>query len=477
MPGSLNAGDLLAGKYRIERMLGRGGMGEVYLAENTALGRRVAIKVVRNDAGDDGPGSELLARFRGEARAAAAIGHPGIIDVLDLGSTDEGVDFIVMEYLDGESLRDRLDRVCRLGVADVARIGGDMLEALAAAHDAGVVHRDLKPDNIFLVARPVAVTKILDFGISKLTHAGDASLTSTGRIMGTPQYMSPEQGRGARVGSPTDVYSAGALLYRALSGETPVAGTSINEVISNLATVPPVPLAVQCPDLPRALTDLVDRMLARLPEMRPSAREAALALRAAASGLGPVAGAVAATAPRMGDATGDVAGHTPIRARAPQGAPTGARGGAPGVGLESTLGATASELGLLPTDPASATTRGRGTSTFLKLAVGLAAVSVAATVFLLVRPHGSRTRAAAPPFDAAPAATVVDAADPTPIDAATLAPPPEIDAGAQPSPTDAAVAPPLDAPKAPRRKVDAGDTTPNLEDVKDHSPFRRDAGG
>ena len=211
----MKPGDLLAGKYRIERLLGRGGMGAVYLAENTALGRRVAIKVVRTDKGEDGPDPELLARFRGEARAAAAIGHPGIIDVLDLGTTEDGTDFIVMEHLEGESLRDRLDRNIRLGLADVTQIGGELLDALAAAHDAGVVHRDLKPDNIFLVARPVPVTKILDFGISKLSRAEDASLTTTGRIMGTPHYMSPEQGRGARVGPPSDVYAAGAVLYRA----------------------------------------------------------------------------------------------------------------------------------------------------------------------------------------------------------------------------------------------------------------------
>jgi predicted Ser/Thr protein kinase len=474
MPATLNAGELLAGKYRIERMLGRGGMGEVYLAENTALGRKVAIKVVRADAGDDGPDSELLARFRGEARAAAAIGHPGIIDVLDLGATDDGVDFIVMEYLDGESLRDRIDRLGRLGVSEVARIGGEMLEALAAAHDAGVVHRDLKPDNIFLVARPVAVTKILDFGISKLTHAGDAQLTSTGRIMGTPQYMSPEQGRGARVGSPSDVYSAGAVLYRALSGETPVAGTSINEVISNLATVPPVPLAVLCPSLPRPLTDLVDRMIARLPEARPTAREAAAAIRAAASGLGPVADAMAATAPRAGEAarTGDVA--RPSITAAPQSSVADAR-----PGLESTLGATASELALGPTDPAAAggtaMAANRGTRTFLAIVIALAAVAVAFGTFAIMRPARTSTRAAAPPFDAPhPDVLPVDAV-PAALDAvAANDVEAGVDAGAatETAPTDAM---PVDAPRAPRRMVDGG-AAPNLEDVKDKSPFRRDAG-
>jgi predicted Ser/Thr protein kinase len=471
MPANLNAGDLLAGKYRIERMLGRGGMGEVYLAENTALGRKVAIKVVRADAGDAGPDSELLARFRGEARAAAAIGHPGIIDVLDLGATDDGVDFIVMEYLDGESLRDRIDRLGRLGVSEVARIGGEMLDALAAAHDAGVVHRDLKPDNIFLVARPVAVTKILDFGISKLTHAGDAQLTSTGRIMGTPQYMSPEQGRGARVGSPSDVYSAGAVLYRALSGETPVAGTSINEVISNLATVPPVPLAVLCPSLPRPLTDLVDRMIARLPEARPTAREAAAGLRAAASGLGPVADAMAATAPRAGEAarTGDVA--RPSITAAPQPSVADAR-----PGLESTLGATASELALGPTDPAAAggtaIAANRGTRVFLTLAIALAGVAVAFGTFMIVREDGDATRGGA----AADALLAPDA--PPSVDATELVPPVAdagvegLDATAASVPTDAM---PLDAQRARPRKPDAG-AAPNLEDVKDMSPFRRDAG-
>jgi serine/threonine protein kinase len=432
MPPSLRPGDILVGKYRIERMLGRGGMGEVHLAENTAIGRKVAIKVLRIDEDDDeGPDDELLARFRGEARTAAAIGHPGIVDVLDMGATDDGTEFIVMEFLDGESLRERLDRVGRLGVAEISRIGGDMLEALAAAHDAGVVHRDIKPENVFLVARPVVETKILDFGISKLTRAPDMNLTSTGRIMGTPHYMSPEQGRGDRVDSATDVYSAGAVLYRALSGVLPVPGDSINEVITNLATRPPLPLSQQCPELPRPLAGVVDKMLARLPEARPTARAAAAALRATAAGYGGLADGIAETAPRAGDV--------------------------PRPGLESTLGATASELGLAPTDPSAAS---QGSRSRRIIVLALAAVAVAATTFALVRPWSSHSSSTL--IDAPSPAIIVDA---IPMDAAL--------------PLDASVdathdATPLDAP--PRRRPsnrDAGTTEPNLDDVKDQSPFQR----
>jgi len=443
-------GDLLAGKYRIERLLGRGGMGAVYLAENTALGRRVAIKVVRTDKGEDGPDPELLARFRGEARAAAAIGHPGIIDVLDLGTTEDGTDFIVMEHLEGESLRDRLDRNIRLGLADVTQIGGELLDALAAAHDAGVVHRDLKPDNIFLVARPVPVTKILDFGISKLSRAEDASLTTTGRIMGTPHYMSPEQGRGARVGPPSDVYAAGAVLYRAMSGETPVSGTSLHEVISNLATEPPVPLAVRCPGLPRAFTDLVDRMLARLPEARPTARAAAAALRAAAEGRAVPGDALAETAPRAADS---------LAATAPRASATDHPG------LESTLGATASEIGVEA--PAPASPAPGGSRRTIVVAVGVLAVAVATAAFIVVRPGASRTASA--PLDAATPAP--DASEPP--DASAAATPP-VDAGAAAfdATTDAATDA---APRRPRR-IDAGagaGAAPNLDDIKDESPFKR----
>jgi serine/threonine-protein kinase len=278
---TLVPGAMLAGKYRVEQQLGEGGMGAVFLAENTDIGRKVAIKVLHADFAQN---EQLLTRFRLEARAAAAIGHPGIVDILDMGTTADGSAFIVMERLDGETLGGRLTRVGRLGAAEAARVTADVLEALAAAHAKGIIHRDLKPDNVFLVQRPVAITKVLDFGISKLQGSEDVALTRTGTVMGTPLYMSPEQARGAKdVGPPTDLYSAGAMLYHALTGAPPFTGDTYNEVLAKVLLDEPRPLAEARPGLPASLVRLVDALLHKEAHERPSAREAAALLRQAAN--------------------------------------------------------------------------------------------------------------------------------------------------------------------------------------------------
>jgi serine/threonine-protein kinase len=259
-------GAVLAGKYRIDQLLGEGGMGAVYLAENVAIGRTVAIKLLHAALARD---PALLARFRQEARAAAAIGHPGIVEVLDLGQTEDGAEFIVMERLEGETLGHRLEREGRLPIDDAVAIMDRILDALGAAHDKGIVHRDLKPDNVFLVARPVAGVKLLDFGISKLHGAEDARLTQTGALMGTPLYMSPEQARGAHDAGPAaDFYSAGAILYHMLAGAPPFLGDSVGVVLAKLMSEPHRPLEQVRPDAPAHLASLVDCLLTKSPEVR-----------------------------------------------------------------------------------------------------------------------------------------------------------------------------------------------------------------
>jgi serine/threonine-protein kinase len=260
-------GTTLAGKYRIEKVLGQGGMGDVYLAENLQIGRKVAIKVLHADlAADEG----ALLRFRQEARASAAIRHPGIIDVLDMGQTEDGSQFIVEEFLEGEPLSSCFRLSGPMPPLRILPLICDVLDALAAAHDKGIVHRDLKPDNLFLVEQPVPGVKILDFGISKFQGADNLVATRTGAVMGTPLYMSPEQARGAKeITHLTDIYAMGAILYEGLTGRPPFVGETYNEIIANVLLEPHQPIAQIRTDLSPELCAVVDAMLAKDPAARP----------------------------------------------------------------------------------------------------------------------------------------------------------------------------------------------------------------
>ena len=281
-PLAVRAGDLLAGKYRVEKLLGSGGMGSVFLAENIDIGRKVAIKILHGGYASD---PDSAARFRNEARAAATIGHPNIIDVLDVCLTDDGKPFIVMERLEGETLGDRIHRLGRIEVNEALAVLEQVLDALAAAHDKGIVHRDLKPDNVFLTKRAGDHVKLLDFGISKFsTTDGNVSMTQTGEVMGTPLYMSPEQARGSReVGPATDIYAAGVMLYEALSGRPPFNGTSYNEVIAKVLMDAPTPLPTLRPDVPARVASAVSAMLSKSPADRPATAKAAIDLLRGAS--------------------------------------------------------------------------------------------------------------------------------------------------------------------------------------------------
>lgn len=270
--GGLAPGALLEGNYRVIELLGKGAMGAVYLVEHVALGKRFAAKVVADSARMD---AAAMHRLRNEARMASAIDHEHIVGVSHLGTTEDGLLFVVMELLRGEDLRARSvrqrQRAARgegdpwLSNDEVRAIASPVLSALEAAHGAGVVHRDLKPENIFLHERHgKIVPKIVDFGIGKLRspEAGDLRLTATGQIVGTPLYMAPEQTRSTTlVDHRADVYAMGVLLFELLTGRLPFEAGHIYEIVLKHATeTPPDPRSLR-PDLPDAVAEVVLRCL------------------------------------------------------------------------------------------------------------------------------------------------------------------------------------------------------------------------
>jgi len=255
------------GNYVIRSKIGEGGMGAVYLAEHARLGRRVAVKVLLPHLGGS---AEIVARFFNEAKAATDIKNEHIIDVLDFGELRDGSSYIVMEWLEGQSLADLLTRE-RLPIARTMHIARGIGEALAAAHARGIVHRDLKPDNIFLVTRggDPDFVKVLDFGIAKLTlaNAGDVR-TQTGAMMGTPLYMAPEQIKGAHVDQRTDIYAMGIILYQMLTGVLPFQVTTLTDLLIAHTTQTPPPLRTHDPTIPTAVESVVLHALEKDPPRR-----------------------------------------------------------------------------------------------------------------------------------------------------------------------------------------------------------------
>jgi serine/threonine-protein kinase len=269
----LERGSRIADRYRLDRVLGEGGMGVVWAATHEITGKPVAIKLVKV-AGD----AAHKSRMAREARAAGAIRHPNVCEVHELLELDDGSPVMVMELLVGESLEARLVRERKLGLADFAAIFLPVLDACGAAHAIGIVHRDLKPANIFLASAAGAapIVKVLDFGIAKLTAsegeaAATAALTATGSLLGTPHYMSPEQVFGEKdVDARADVWALGLILYRSLSGVLPTEADNVGQVFKNILTQPVRPLEELEPGLPREVTSLARRMLSREREGRPA---------------------------------------------------------------------------------------------------------------------------------------------------------------------------------------------------------------
>lgn len=301
-------GQMLDGRLRVLRCIGRGGMGTVYVAEHIGLGKQVAVKVLNAPYASQ---PDVIARLHSEARYAAAIASEHIVDVVDIGQTDSGQPYVVMELLHGESLAERLRRCTALSELDTLHIGRQLASALSAAHRSGIVHRDIKPENIFLCPRDGRdFVKLLDFGISKAVGPTSDSesdpsgpddsaasplesqparpgasedwlaqasppgrdrprgadellqrLTRTGSIVGTPLYMSPEQARGERLDSRCDIYSLGVVLYECLTGSVPFLGTSYFAVIAKILTEAPDPPSQRIPD--RALSPTLEQIVLR----------------------------------------------------------------------------------------------------------------------------------------------------------------------------------------------------------------------
>ena len=264
------------GSYRVTRILGVGGMGRVYQAVHPTIGSRVAIKVLLRH------GDELVRRFFAEARAVNVIRHEHIVNILDLATLPDGRPYIVMEYLDGQPLSALIAESGALAPATIGRIGGQMLDALAAAHAHKIVHRDLKPDNVFIT--PTGNVKVLDFGIAKLDRAdsGPGLPTREGAILGTPLYTSPEQAQGKPVDARADLYSLGVILYEAATGRRPFMADSLYEILRLHIEEPPMPPRLVRPDLAPAMDALILRALEKDPARRfQSASEMAGALAAA----------------------------------------------------------------------------------------------------------------------------------------------------------------------------------------------------
>ncbi len=263
-------GRTLGGKYRLERAIGQGGMGTIFEATHTAIGSKVAVKLLHEAFAEK---REPVQRLYREARATGAIGHPSIIKVFDVGETSDGIPFLVMELLEGESLGDHVESHGPRPLGFVLDVGIQMLSALQAAHEAGIIHRDLKSDNVFLLAGAGdgVSLKILDFGISKFTtpDGENLRLTQTGSVLGTPYYMAPEQARGVKdLDRRLDIYAAGVILYELLLGTIPRRSSNYNALLIEIITEDVSPFRHIRTDVPERLEAAVLRALARNRDLR-----------------------------------------------------------------------------------------------------------------------------------------------------------------------------------------------------------------
>jgi serine/threonine-protein kinase len=260
---TLSPGDVLANRYRIERLLGRGGMGAVYLAHDEVLDDTVALKVIAAAFAADE--AQLVERFRREAAAARKVSSPSVIRIHDLGEARPGLLYLSMEYFPGRTLAEVITTRGLVPISDCVDYLQQICTGLAAAHDAGVIHRDLKPQNVLVGERNSV--KLIDFGLAKATSG--AGLTGTGMLLGTPHYMSPEQVRGKNVDASSDIYALGALAYHLVTGRPPFAGDNVIAVgFAHCTEIAPAPKTLR-PDLPDALDAMIVKALSKLPADRP----------------------------------------------------------------------------------------------------------------------------------------------------------------------------------------------------------------
>jgi eukaryotic-like serine/threonine-protein kinase len=274
MARSPQPGDLIADRYELEELVGTGGMSSVFRARDLQLGRRVAIKILHERLAGD---PEYLERFRREARAVAKLSHPNIVTVIDRGEADER-QYIVFEHVEGENLKELVQRTGRLPVRRAIELALAVADGLAFAHDQGLVHRDVKPQNV-LLSREGDV-KVTDFGIARSLEV-EHGVTQTGTVLGTGEYLAPEQASGRPVSPATDVYSLGVVLWELLAGDVPFSGENFVAVALRHVNEPPPSLLGQRPDVSPRLAAAVDRALAKDPAHRfPSMAALARELRA-----------------------------------------------------------------------------------------------------------------------------------------------------------------------------------------------------
>lgn len=414
----LAPGVVVGGRYRVTGVLATGGMGAVYDAIDARLDRAVALKVILRDLVED---PEIVARFEREARAAAKLSHPGIVQVTDLGRTDDGLGYLVMERVVGETLHAIVSRG-PLAPRRAADLVEQALGAIAAAHGAGIVHRDLKPGNLMIVPLGAGreAVKVLDFGIARLSESeGYTRLTRTGVILGTPSYMAPEQARGRAVDARTDVYAMGVILWYLLTGKRPFGGADVSEIVDALLSQTPPRADAARPDVPAALADVAERAMRKDPDARfASAEEMGRALAALreAHGTAPSSGApTSAEAP--------TAGTLPARPRAvasPVSTPLPAATSSTPTAAPSSTPTLPAVAALAPDVVAAPSRRGLWLGLVLATAaIGMCTVgiAIASGAYFFTR------RDEAPPAPlAAPAPAIAPASVPTPAPPATFAP-------------------------------------------------------
>jgi len=484
-PGSETLVGKRVHKYEIVRVIGRGGMGTVYEAVNTAISKRVAMKFIDASTVQN---ADTVARFQREAQAASAVESAHIVEIFDSGLSEEGQPYIVMEMLRGEDLGHRIKRCGRIDAPEALHVTGQILRGLHRAHKAGIVHRDLKPDNIFLVDRDddPNFAKILDFGISKVRRGGETpvhTLTRQGTVLGTPFYMSPEQAQAQPdVDARSDLWSVGAILYECLTGRPPYTGGTYEQVIVNICMHDAEDVRLYNPAVPETVALVIARALSRDREERfQDAREFLEALRQAAGALSGRIGVMS------DDSFPGLSSSNPMlqplsSRRSTPSRPSSARRSTPDafdatVRFQSTppMDERRRSAGLiLSAEERLRAAERKQRRTFLLVAVSaLLTGGLGAFFFVRTWAHPPDRSAERAP-DTAATATAIVTAPVAPAPSVELAPPPTIAASAEPSPPPADTVEPRN--KAPRSGPTSAPVPVKAKPVETAAPAASGAG-